>query len=750
MAQGTPVILEHLREQLHAGQPQWISKLLVVGEGGVGKTSLLRALRHEPFDAAESTTHGIEIQTLNLQHPQESGVTMQLNTWDFGGQEIYHATHQFFLTNRSLFVLVWNARLGFEQGKLTYWLKTIRANAPDSPILIVATHMDERDADLPFSDFQQQFPQIVGQCAISNKKEFGISELRQAITNAAAALPLMGEIWPATWLQAATTIRNLPQDQKCISPHQLWQLMAEQQVKAKHHVILAKWLHELGDILFFVDSEDLNDLVILKPQWVTEYISKVLEAKGVINCQGIFTRQCMDQIWSDLELSLRIHFLRLMERFDLSYRTLENKDISLVVERLAFEPSAYQELWEKPTQTEPCKQLSMKFQLSEILPGIPTWFIARQHRFTTGNHWRTGVLLADSPAHKHLGLVKIGRDPSTNVEFLELTVRGPMPHNFFDLLKEGIEVTLNRYPGLKVTRLIPCPDPNQETCQHEFDYANLIKRLERKQPKNNIECPNCLENIYVPQLLFGLHPTTEAAVFQKIDELNQTTQAGFSDMQSGFSELRELLQREFLRQFRRDQQFPESQCPNVFALRPDDRGMWTKDLDQTRINLQLYCQAPGQWHPTSTPEQPKNGLYTIDVPKKWLQAMAPHMRRLVKVFKYASPLVSPVLGKTLPDIAEAVKADVGLMNALVTKLPDIMDSPEFRWQDDRHEDEIERLSGSALRSLRHFLDEKDPQQHWGGLKRILTPEGDYLWLCEKHAREYASTYSEDYPEQRKQ
>ena len=131
--------------------------------------------------------------------------------------------------------------------------------------------------------------------------------------------------------------------------------------------------------------------------------------------------------------------------------------------------------------------------------------------------------------------------------------------------------------------------------------------------------------------------------------------------------------------------------------------------------------------------------------------MAPHIRRLVRVFKYASPLVSPILGKTLPDIAEAVKADVGLMNALVTKLPEITDFTGYHWRDDPQEDdEIERLSGSALRSLRHFLDEKDPQQHWGGLKRILTPEGDYLWLCEKHAREYASTYSEDYPEQREQ
>ena len=86
---------------------------------------------------------------------------MTLNTWDFGGQEIYHATHQFFLTNRSLFLLAFNARLGFEQGKLVYWLKTIRANAPESPIILVATYADERDADLPFTDLKKQFPNVV-------------------------------------------------------------------------------------------------------------------------------------------------------------------------------------------------------------------------------------------------------------------------------------------------------------------------------------------------------------------------------------------------------------------------------------------------------------------------------------------------------------------------------------------------------------------------------------------------------------
>ena len=95
--------------------------------------------------------NGIQINTVEIDHPSEQDITMQLKAWDFGGQVIYHATHQFFLTNRSLFIVVWNARHGYEQGKLYYWLDAIKSRAPESPVLIVATHTDERDADIhPF------------------------------------------------------------------------------------------------------------------------------------------------------------------------------------------------------------------------------------------------------------------------------------------------------------------------------------------------------------------------------------------------------------------------------------------------------------------------------------------------------------------------------------------------------------------------------------------------------------------------
>ncbi|MBE9030054.1 GTPase, partial [filamentous cyanobacterium LEGE 11480] len=735
VSQGTEAILAFLRSQQQSGSPQWLSKLLVVGEGGVGKTSLLRALRGESFQAQQSTTHGIEIKSLPLAHPTKPDVTMTLNTWDFGGQEIYHATHQFFLTNRSLFLLAFNARLGFEQGKLIYWLKTIRANAPESPVLLVATYADERDADLPLSDLKQQFPQIIDLYEVSNKTRSGIDALQQAITNAAADLPLMGEIWPASWLKFANGVRELKSKQT--TPKNFRDNMTKAGVSADGQPVLANWLHELGDILFFQDDDEVNDLVILKPQWVTEYISKVLTDEDVIRNNGIFTRQCLDRVWGHLIPSLRDFFLRLMERFDLSYRTLENRDISLVVERLPFEPPDFQIRWQAKHQEPNCKSVTMKFQVSEILPGIPTWFIARQHRFTIdeqgdrrGIHWRTGVLFQDRSG-KHLALVRTLRDENTNADYLSLTVRGPVPHNFFDVLREGLELTLDRYPGLKVTRLLPCPDPEQNDCLHEFDYANLTKRLERTPPKESIECPNCLEDISVNRLLFGLHYTTQDAVIQKIDSLKDVTE-------QGFTELRELVQRDVLREIRAVQKQIESPCPSVFALRPDDRKFWQKDIGTQRLNLQLYCEHPGCLHPVA-----EGGIYAIDNPKKWLRVMAPHANRLFGILKYVTPVIGPWVNIAAEDYAKFVKDDIKFAETLVKKLPEIDfddDDRDFLDMDEREGDrpnQNRKISGAALRALNEFLTAKDPAKTWGGLTRTVTPEGDVLWLCKDH---YAEVY----------
>jgi internalin A len=80
------------------------------------------------------------------------------------------------------------------------------------------------------------------------------------------------------------------------------------------------------------------------------------------------------------------------------------------------------------------------------------------------------------------------------------------------------------------------------------------------------------------------------------------------------------------------------------------------------------------------------------------------------------------------------------MKELVTKLPEIDVSEKLSAVtagSSQEEVEPRAAQGASLRAVRALLDEKDSQQYWGGLKRVLTPEGHYLWLCEHHASPYA-------------
>ena len=721
--QGTQAVLAYLREQQELSQQQWVSKMLIVGEGGVGKTAFLRSLRSEPFDSELPTTHGINIKALNLEHPTEAGVTMKLNSWDFGGQEIYHATHQFFLTTRSLFVLVWNARHGYEQGKLYYWLDTIKARAPESPVVLVATWIDERDAALPLSDLKSKYPQIVGQCEISNKTGQGIEELRQVLASTAAGLPLMGEKWPTRWLTAAEAIRI--KEEKHMNPQKLWEIMDQHGVTGENARILSQWLHELGDILYFQDDEELCDLVILKPQWVTGYISDVLESEEVIGRLGIFTRKHMNMLWGDLTPSMRDHFLRLMERFDLSYRTLENREISLVVERLPFDPPDYEQKWDATRMAQPFREMSMRFKLNTIPAGIPTWFIARSHRFTMRIHWRNGALFAD-PEKKHLAMV----EAYPHDRYVQLTVRGPSPYNFFTLLKDGFELTLQRFPGLKIDRMIPCPGHNGELCDHEFSYAHLQKAIEKEPPVQEIQCPASFELVSVPSLLFGLHWRAQDAVLERIDDLATTVVKGNEEILTELGELRAMAQREFINIYRREQSKIESHCPNVFVLRTRKSLPLMRAIGVEKLDLQLYCQAPGEWHPTAD-----GGRYQIDKPVGWIKKAAPYIHKMVAVLKYVAPLAGPWMAWAQPTYEAMIKNDIRLMTELVKKLPEIEEGRASGLAKAIGDTE-DRASGAALRALRQLLDEKDPDKNWGGLRKVLTPEGHYLWLCEHHAKQY--------------
>ncbi|GET91651.1 hypothetical protein, conserved [Leishmania tarentolae] len=129
-------------------------KIILLGYQEVGKTSLRKCFESEPFFFKSlpevRTTSGVEVQEKSM---TVDGDSVHLILSDFAGQESYHS-HTYFLTERSIFVLVWklsaveqdfqssgiNVR---EEERLQRWIAEVLAKYPHAHIVLVATHLDE-------------------------------------------------------------------------------------------------------------------------------------------------------------------------------------------------------------------------------------------------------------------------------------------------------------------------------------------------------------------------------------------------------------------------------------------------------------------------------------------------------------------------------------------------------------------------------------------------------------------------------
>ena len=79
---------------------------MLVGLGEAGKTSLLNALINKRQSKEKpKITDGIDIRDWVVDLEDQSQLTYSM--WDFAGQSVYYNTHQFFLTSRAVYLLVW-------------------------------------------------------------------------------------------------------------------------------------------------------------------------------------------------------------------------------------------------------------------------------------------------------------------------------------------------------------------------------------------------------------------------------------------------------------------------------------------------------------------------------------------------------------------------------------------------------------------------------------------------------------------
>jgi internalin A len=460
------------------------AKLLIVGQGNVGKTYLMNRLINGSIPETH-TTEGIDIKTWKIK--TVSSPDFRINIWDFGGQEIYHSTHQFFLTKRSLYLLVWEARTDQHLISFDYWLNIIRLLSNNSPVIIALNKIDERIANIDEKSLKAKFKNIVAFHQVSAVSGQNINHLTSKIGTEIDSLPLIGDKLPKVWLEIRTKLESL--ESNYISAEEYIAICNQNGLSNKRALFLSQYFHDLGVFLHFQDDSLLRNLVFLKPEWATNAVYKILDSKDVIMRDGEFDSEMLDSILYDFERDKRPYIVHLMRKFELCFEV--EKNLYLIPELLKPEKLEFD--WNYKDN------LRFEYHYDFMPAGIMARFIVRMRNLVFDRmFWKNGVILQRENTRALVTSDQYSRK-------LYIWIHGNNSSFLLEIIRkelDAIHVSLN-YPD--VPEKIPC------ICQlcanskspHLFNYL-FIKRIGQENTFKTIPCEVSATGVTVHKLL-GLY-----------------------------------------------------------------------------------------------------------------------------------------------------------------------------------------------------------------------------------------------------
>ncbi len=490
---GSPAAILNYYFQLQKEQDRPLNeaKMLVVGQSNVGKTSLVKRLIEGVFNQHERKTEGIQIQSWQLPVKEQ---TIRLNVWDFGGQEIMHATHQFFLTKRSLYLLVLNARQDEEENRLEYWLKIIQSFGSDSPIIIVGNQVDQQPLDIDRRGLQTKYPQIKAFVETSCETGQGIESLRSLITQEVDALEHVYDPLPLSWFTLKQQLEDIKQD---YIPYTEYQQLCNAQgiTDDLSQTTLVGFLHDLGIVLNFCDDPRLEDTNVLNPQWVTNGVYRILNDNQLITeHRGILERSHLTRMLdaSRYPRSKHLFIIDMMRKFELCFDLDGFHDQKFLLPDLLTKEEPYTGDWQDA--------LPFEYHYKVLPTSILSRFIVRMNdKIHQSTYWRNGVVLA---YEGNIALIKADREDKTI--FIRVTGTENGRRRFLTVIRAQFAAIHQTIPGLEVEEKIPLANyPEVEP----IDYQHLLT-LEELGESSFIP-PGLKERISVQSLLDGIESVQE-------------------------------------------------------------------------------------------------------------------------------------------------------------------------------------------------------------------------------------------------
>ena len=325
-----------------------------------------------------------------------------------------HATHQFFLTRRSLYLLVLNGRQGQEEHDADYWLNLIQSFGGDSPVVVVLNKIKLHAFDVNRRGLRQKFPEIADFVATDCADGSGLDDLRQIIQRETDRLPGLRDAFPASWFAIKERLAGMPENYLTFPEYQkICSGLGETDPEAQES--LAGHLHRLGLALNYKDDPRLRDMHVLNPHWLTEGVYQILRAETVAKNQGELQLNDLAGILDPAAYprDRQPFLLDLMRRFELCFSFPDEEGHYLLPDLLdKQEPVASGDF-------QPAACLNFRYEYPILPEGLLPRFIVRTHVLSAGQpRWRTGVILKFEGCQ---ALVKADKQDKT----VSILVNGP-------------------------------------------------------------------------------------------------------------------------------------------------------------------------------------------------------------------------------------------------------------------------------------------------------------------------------------
>ncbi|MDX1940566.1 MAG: COR domain-containing protein [Saprospiraceae bacterium] len=472
--QGKKAILRYFAEiEKQGAQKLMEAKLLIVGQGGAGKTSLKRKLHdvNSEMPEQEDTTRGIDVTQLDCK--TNSDEDFRLNIWDFGGQNVQHYAHQFFLTGSSLYALVTNER---EQNpNFQYWLNIIEMLGGKSPVLIVQNEIAGHSEPIKnaaairerFDNVVNPFQQVDLSKAATDKR---FDQLKEEIIHQALRLPHIGKEYPTSYVRVREALEN---EAKAGKHYISWSAYKDlcTAVNVDNADVMqdiATTFTILGVCLHFKDDMVLKKFVFLNPKWIIDALFQLIYHEKVIAQKGKFSELDAEEIWAHPDYEgMEDKLIRIMENFELCYR-MKDSDNYIVPQRLPAEDESYG--WNEPRATK--VQYAYKF----MPKGLITRLTCRLHEKIEGeNVWNDAVIFAMPKARAFVREVYAE-------ERIAIEVSGEKRGDLLNRILDEVDDIHRKsnFANLQVEKLVPCSCAvcSEAKTPHFFDYDYLIELLD--------------------------------------------------------------------------------------------------------------------------------------------------------------------------------------------------------------------------------------------------------------------------------